>query len=199
MTLAVLNELEEDILCLALTRNKCRILELLFACKAGDGVFNKTIQKVLTLSPSALQADVILSLVSLTSEAILYHHQSDESTLLYIAAGIGSTTVTERVLRYAPAMIDAKNATGHTPLLVACQHGHKQVVKLLLKARPNLLFQTKALHEAARSRKKTLVEMIFNTNPSLIAHADENQKLPLYYAAQTNHLCKTRRSLWTLY
>ncbi|XP_071745713.1 uncharacterized protein [Lepeophtheirus salmonis] len=100
-----------------------------------------------------------------------------DETALDLAAQYGRVDTTSLLLTLHPELVCPYTAYGgtlyrHTPLHLASQNGHKEVIELILKAGFDINVRTPrgtALHEAAICGKIYVVEVLLqeNVNPSL--------------------------------
>ncbi|EAT79634.2 hypothetical protein SNOG_12834 [Parastagonospora nodorum SN15] len=128
-------------------------------------------------------------------------HAADEEgwTALSWAAANGFATVA-RILMEGGADVNSKDKCGRTPLSWASSNGHKDVVKMLL-AQDRLDVQgdvdnkkrTPFLRAAAKGKREhvEIMKKILAKDKTCLAHADENKRTPLSWAAGAGHVKAT--------
>ncbi|XP_010260012.1 PREDICTED: ankyrin repeat-containing protein At5g02620-like [Nelumbo nucifera] len=126
-------------------------------------------------------------------ELLIKQNQSGE-TALYVAAEYGFVDVVEEIIKYydiVSASIKAKN--GYDAFHIAARQGDLEVLKVLLKALPELsmtvdLSNTTALHTAAAQGHIDVVNFLLEQGSSLATIARSNGKTALHSAARNGHL-----------
>ncbi|XP_043702671.1 ankyrin repeat-containing protein At5g02620-like [Telopea speciosissima] len=126
-------------------------------------------------------------------ELLLKQNQSGE-TALYVAAEYGYVDVVEEMIKYCDidsASIKARN--GYDAFHIAAKQGDLEVMKVLVKALPELsltvdLSNTTALHTAATQGHTEVVNFLLEQGSSLAAIARSNGKTALHSAARNGHL-----------
>lgn len=109
---------------------------------------------------------------------------------IHIAAYKGYTPFVSLLLS-AAAKMDVKAQDGSTPLLMACQQGHINVVQLLLESNPTLVndnddAEETALIIAAGAGNKSLVELLICKGAN-INKLTKNGVSPLFFSVQHSH------------
>lgn len=129
-------------------------------------------------------------------------HAADEEgwTALSWASANGFATVA-RILMEGGADVNSKDRCGRTPLSWASSNGHKDVVKILL-AKKGLDVQadvdnkkrTPFLRAAAKGKREhvEIMKRILAKDKRCLAHADENKRTPLSWAAGAGHVKATQ-------
>ncbi|XP_042474978.1 ankyrin repeat-containing protein At5g02620-like [Macadamia integrifolia] len=126
-------------------------------------------------------------------ELLLKQNQSGE-TALYVAAENGYVSVVEEMIKYydiVSASIKARN--GFDAFHIAAKQGDLEVMKVLLKALPELsmtvdLSNTTALHTAATQGHIEVVNFLLEQGSGLAAIARSNGKTTIHSAARNGHL-----------
>jgi ankyrin repeat protein len=109
---------------------------------------------------------------------------------LITAAELGLTHIVEYHLSNDPSLINVPETRGRTPLIVAAEKGHKDVVALLLKAGARIGAKNDKnmtpLLFAAQEGHKDVVELLLNKGAN-IEDQDKYGMSPLIMAAQKGH------------
>ena len=85
-----------------------------------------------TIQPSA-SVDEILAFVEEDPDRV-WNMGSDGDGLIHWAAAYGFDSLVEVLIEKLPSIVHEENIMKETPLLLACRHGHKSTVELLLKS-----------------------------------------------------------------
>jgi ankyrin repeat protein len=92
--------------------------------------------------------------VILVSKANYLNGEGDMSAELFTAIKRGDKADTERALERDPALVDARDENGVSPLLTALYHGKGDIAAAILRRGPKLtLFEAAAAGDAARVRE----------------------------------------------
>lgn len=111
---------------------------------------------------------------------------SNNCSLLYIAAASGDIDIVKKILIFKNINIDINLKDGRTPLGIAIQHGHTHIVKALIDAKVNLSITCKGhslLSIAADRGNLEMVKMLINAGADLNCETNEGPA-PLLIAAE---------------
>eukprot|EP00257_Ricinus_communis_P023414 XP_015583393.1 ankyrin repeat-containing protein NPR4 isoform X1 [Ricinus communis] len=110
-----------------------------------------------------------------------------KETALHEAARNDHPDLVELLIEQDPDFVHSSNDFGETPLYLASERGHLEVVVIMLKACTSLAYGgpngKTALHAAAMHRHGGIVHAILDKKTSLVNKADEMGWTPLHYAA----------------
>jgi ankyrin repeat protein len=133
----------------------------------------------------------------------------DENTVLHVYLGNQSsepefTDFVDIILEMCPPLLFQANKKGEIPLHLAARYGHSNVVIVLIDRAKALLTdpesgvteakkmlgmtneeQDTALHEAARNRRRHVVEILTKEDPEFSYSANVHGETPLYIAASS--------------
>lgn len=110
----------------------------------------------------------------------------DNKTALHISSMLGHYLCCHLLLNKCPSLVHSEDSDLQNPLLVACDEGKTEIVKLLLKhgasgsARDKT--RSNALHHASRNGSKELLEILLNVVS--IDSKNANLETPLLIAAK---------------
>lgn len=115
-------------------------------------------------------------------------------TPFYRACGHGRTSVVEYLLHHHPEMdVNLQNSEGATPLNIASQQGHPEVVKLLLedpRVNPMLLDHRgrSPFFMACQNGRAEVVSLLLLDGRSNVNLLRRDRSTPIWFAAQNGHL-----------
>lgn len=110
-------------------------------------------------------------------------------TVAHLAAVNADTSCLEVLLKSKSELVfEVADQDGLTPLMLACQHGHANHVKLLLKKKVSVLVADQmgrtALHHCVSAPNAKCVPVLVKHEPKLLQRSDGEGKTPLQLAAQ---------------
>src|SRR5208337_2012632 len=109
---------------------------------------------------------------------------------IHEAAENGDWAKVETLLKDNPALVSSRNNYGTTPLHLAVENGHKDVVELLLAKGADVNAKDKSgvtpLHIAAQKGHRDVAELLLATKADVNAK-DNNGTTPLHAAAQLGY------------
>jgi cytohesin len=106
-------------------------------------------------------------------------------TELFTAITEGDLEYTKTALEENPKLVNSKDESGDTPLILAASIGNKDLCEVLIAKGANLEAQGEngtALHEAAIRNYKDIVELLISNGANVNAR-DKSGNTPLYYAS----------------
>ncbi|MBA3954126.1 ankyrin repeat domain-containing protein [Candidatus Dependentiae bacterium] len=106
-------------------------------------------------------------------------------TPLHVAAGLGATKVVKLLLRYGANRV-AQNSDKKTPLYVAFENNHLDVVDLLINYRSDFI-DCEQLYGAALHGNVKLIQFLLDKGVD-VNSKDSSNKTALHAAAQSGHL-----------
>jgi len=172
-------------------KHRARIILIVVACVLAAGV---RLSAQATIFEAAESGDLEAVARLLKSDPKLIEAKNAEGdTALHQAAGCRrgeeAALPLVRLLLDSGAALDARNASGQTPLLYAAYGGFRQVVELLISRGAVVQYQDangrSPLHFAAREGRPGVVEVLLKNgaDPSL---KDSQNRTPLEYAILRN-------------
>lgn len=106
-------------------------------------------------------------------------------TALFVAVGLGYSNIINKILQHDVSSIDQPNFEGATPLMFACQIGHREAVECLLSKGANIEItkpnNANALHVACINNHPEIIQLLLD-NGADPCTMDEDGKTPLMYA-----------------
>ncbi|XP_030840970.1 ankyrin-3-like [Strongylocentrotus purpuratus] len=114
-----------------------------------------------------------------------------EKTPVHVAAQAGYVTCVEELLRQTPLLLNDEDQDGMTPLLTACYHGHRDLVKTLLKIGADITsvndFHRSALMLAAMNNHVETMSILIENNCDIHA-LDKNKNSALHLCIDAGHI-----------
>ncbi|MFN7094539.1 MAG: ankyrin repeat domain-containing protein, partial [Burkholderiales bacterium] len=170
---------------IAIAVKHLKAAEALITCKADISVFNKKRQTPTELAAKEFDLEMLELLLANRGQSCIMIPQSfvdavnkiqlaDGHTLMTYAAKNNLVNVVKCLLDYN-ANINIRNKAGSTPLLLAAEHNHQQIIDLLLKepkqtpdrnAADAKLYT--ALHYAALNSNYSLVERLLSNVTNIL-------------------------------
>lgn len=115
-------------------------------------------------------------------------HNANRSTPLHYAVFTGSVRTTTLLLNCG-AFVDAQDASGKTPLMIACQRNDNEVAQLLVDRGASLrcfdLCGDSALHHAARGRCLSCIRLLLRHTDADTNYCNNFEETPLHTACAT--------------
>jgi ankyrin repeat protein len=119
---------------------------------------------------------------------------------LFTAIKAGDLDYTKTSLQENPKLVNSKDESGNTPLLLAASAGNKDLCEVLIANGAALEAQGQhgtALHEAAIGNHKDIVELLVNKRANVNAR-DKSGNTPLYYASTFDPGSKRNKNDWDI-
>ncbi|KAK6543335.1 hypothetical protein TWF694_000087 [Orbilia ellipsospora] len=188
-------KIDDDLLLQALRSNNLEIFHQLWTQieKSGSKITNKEALLDEVAKEAGVEAFIKLLLKSGTS--IVWHTVKRSNTALHRAAANGRVENAKLILKEAqrrvclPAVLEARDKLGRTPLWMAATSGSIEVMDLLLKYGAELFIlnnlKRNAMHAAARWGQPQMILYLISAGYG-INDCDQNRNQPLQLAVQEN-------------
>ena len=114
---------------------------------------------------------------------------------MHLACQRGQHEVVKKIASLVPEWIDtAESKNKYTPLHIACEHFHKDVISILLDHGAKVCTTKKdelsPLHIAVRKEFTEGVKLLLEKRPECVNLTDKQQRTPLHYAGEHCHIAE---------
>ena len=114
---------------------------------------------------------------------------------MHLACQRGQLEVVKQIASLVPEWIDtADSKDKYTPLHIACEHSHKDVISILLEHEAKVSTTKKEalspLHIAVRKEFMEGVKLLLEKRPECVNLRDNQQRTPLHYAGEHCHIAE---------
>jgi ankyrin repeat protein len=146
--------------------------------------------KDLLLSAAELGHDGVIALLIKSGRFKIDSKDSRDRTVLWWASRNGCETSARLLLTVDPAMVDSKDKDGKTPLLVAAEQGHREVVEVLLEMNSDVNAQSgqygNALQAVSAGGHKEVATLLLDKGADVNAQGGQYSNA-LYAASDKGH------------